>query len=146
MNRICLISREPRNRFLNHFFLLKTEIHIKFRIQNHFCAILRGWDICKTKSVSEIDKFIFILTWSGRHSTSMALRCPNWLPTGLVTLRGPKGPKDANTGLSCVIWTNQGPVRASWGQSGTAETTLGHYQYDGICFIIPFWFANISAP
>ena len=29
------------------------------------------------------------------------------------TLRGPKGPKDANTGLSWVIWTNQGPVRAS---------------------------------
>ena len=29
------------------------------------------------------------------------------------TLRDPKGPKVAKTGLSQVIWTNQGPVRAS---------------------------------
>ena len=48
------------------------------------------------------------------------------------TLRGPKGPKVAKAGISWVICTNQGPLRASWGQSGTAKTTSGNYQYDKI--------------
>ena len=44
------------------FFLLKTEIHIcKFWIQNHFCAISRGWDIWKPKCGSEVEKYEFIL-------------------------------------------------------------------------------------
>ena len=51
----------------------------------------------KTKSGSEIDKFIFILIWSVSHSTRIALRYPSWPLTGLIipweALRGPKLPK-----------------------------------------------------
>ena len=90
----------------------------KFCIQNHFCAILWGWDICKTKWGSEIHKFIFILTWSGPHNTGMARWCPNWPLTGLVipweALRGPKLPKLVSQGLA-------GPVRC---QSGHLEVNL----------------------
>ena len=42
------------------------------------------------------------------------------------TLRGPKGPKVAQTGLLAVGWASQVPVRASRGQSDTAKTTSGH--------------------
>ena len=80
----------------------------KFWIQNHFCAILGNWDIFKTKLGSEIDKFIFILTWSLPHSTRMALRCPISTLTDLImsweALRGPELPK-----LACQGWP--GPDR-----------------------------------
>ena len=42
------------------------------------------------------------------------------------TLRGPKGPNVAQTGLSGVGLAIQVPVRASRGQSDTSKTTLGH--------------------
>ena len=69
------------------------------------------------------------LKWSSQHQSGreMPKLAADWPGH---TLRGPKGPKVAQTGLSLVIWTLQGPVRASWGQSVTAETTSGHYQYD----------------
>ena len=74
----------------------------KFWIQNHFCAILGDWDICKTKLGSEIAKFIFILTWSVPHSTRMALRCPISTLTDLImsweALRGPELPKLVSQG------------------------------------------------
>ena len=74
----------------------------KFWIQNHFCAILGDWDICKTKLGSEIDKFIFILTWSVPHSTRKALRCPSSTLTDLIipweALRGPELPKLVSQG------------------------------------------------
>ena len=59
------------------FFLWKLRSIHKFWIQNQFWAILGGWDICKTKRRSGIDKYIFIMTWSGHHSTRAALRCPD---------------------------------------------------------------------
>ena len=46
---VCLISLQQRIRFLNCFFLLKLRSIQNFWIQNHFCAIFMGWDVCKTK-------------------------------------------------------------------------------------------------
>ena len=100
--------------FQTSFFFWKLRPICKFWVQNHFCVILGGWDICKTKMASEIQKFIFILTWSGPHSTGMALRCPNWPLTGLEALRGLKLPKLVPQGLT-------GPVRC---QSGHFEVNL----------------------
>ena len=96
------------------FFFWKLRPICKFWVQNHSCALLGGWDICKTKWGSEIHKFIFIWTWSGPHSTGMALRCPNWPLTGLEALRGLKLPKLVPQGLT-------GPVRC---QSGHFEVNL----------------------
>ena len=63
----------------------------------------------------------------------MVLTAPEWpLMPQLTTdwrshtLRGPKGPKAAQTGISGVGWAIQVPVRASRGQSDTAKTTSGH--------------------
>ena len=44
-----LISQQLSIGFLNRFFFsLKLRSIHKFLIQYHFCAILGGWDICKT--------------------------------------------------------------------------------------------------
>ena len=48
-NRICLISREPRNRFLNRFFLLKTEIHMKILNTEPILCDIRGLRYLQTK-------------------------------------------------------------------------------------------------
>ena len=61
----------------------------------------------------------------------MVLTAPEWpvdAPTDWPghTLRGPKGSKVAQTGLSGVELASQLPVRASRGQSDTAKTTSGH--------------------
>ena len=57
-------------------FLLKTEIHIKFWIKKHFCEILGGQDINKTKFGSEINQFIFMLSHRGL-KTSKFSQSPN---------------------------------------------------------------------
>ena len=51
----CLISRQPSIGFSNRFFLLKTDIHTQILNTNHFCAILAGRDIYKTKWDSPLD-------------------------------------------------------------------------------------------
>ena len=43
------------------------------------------------------------------------------------TLKGPKGPKVAQTGLSGVGSDSKVPVNASQGQSDIAKTTSGHF-------------------
>ena len=84
-----------------------------------------GWDICKNKWGSEIDNFIFILTWSGPHSTRVALRCPNWLLTNVVkpweALRGPElsqlGCPDhsaSSQGISRPLWCCEDHFRSVW--------------------------------
>ena len=49
------------------------------------------------------------LKWSSQYQNGLEMPklTANWPGH---TLRGPKGPKVAKTGLSRVIWTNQGPV------------------------------------
>ena len=97
--------------FKTIFFFWKLRFIWQFWIQNHFCTILGGWDIFKTKLGSEIDKFIFKLTWSGPHSTRMALRCSNWPLTGLVIPWGTQ---------SCQNWSLKGYL----GQSGAIQGIL----------------------
>ena len=61
----CLLSLELMNRFdfLTVFFFWKLRSIWKFWMQNQFCAMLRGWDIWKTKWDSGSDKYIFILNF-----------------------------------------------------------------------------------
>ena len=109
---VCLISPKPINRFLNRFFFWKLRSMCKFWIQNQFCAILGGWDICKTKAVSKIDMYIFILTWSGPHCLREALRCPNcpWVDQTpperpVLAILGPLGLLRVWPGQSAVSWS-----------------------------------------
>ena len=105
----------------------------KFWIQNHFCAILGESDIFKTKLGSEIDKFIFILTWSGPHSTRMALRCPNWPLTGLVIPWGAQ---------SCPNWSLKGCLGQSGACHGSSRTILHCYGQFRSFLIWPCSFQN----
>ena len=73
----------------------------KFWIQNHFCAILGGRDIYKTKCGSETDQFIFALSHSGLKTAKFSPSSKNWPKTGpdssQVTPSGPSNP----------IWLNK---------------------------------------
>ena len=118
----------------------------KFWIQNQFCAILGGWDICKTKPGSEIDKYIFILTWSGPHSLRVALRCPDW------PLSGPDNPWEANfvklgapKGLSGYDRASQEQALSPQGHSCAVRTSSGQYEYVLVYSGTSFSFVNISA-
>ena len=54
----CLFCKFLGNQALDFqmvFFSWKLRSICKFWIQNHFCAILRSWDICKTKWNSWLD-------------------------------------------------------------------------------------------
>ena len=106
------ISKTNKQNSKPFFFFWKLRSICKFWIQNQFCAILGGWDICKTKPGSEIDKYIFILTWSGPHCLRVALRCPDW------PLSGPDTPWETS-------WGNLGPLRASWDMTRPARASQG---------------------
>ena len=69
-NRICLISREPRNIFLNHFFSSENWDPEKTEGAEIFC-------ICKPKWDYETDTIILVMTWSGLSSARLASRCPS---------------------------------------------------------------------
>ena len=125
------------------FFFWKLRSIWKFWIQNHFYANLGGWDICKTKCGFETNKFIFLLTWSGSHSTRVVLRGPSWPLTDQISnLEILRCPKLAQS----VIRVSWGPVVASQGQSGSIKTTLSQYEYELVYFGTPFCFVNISVP
>ena len=100
------------NKFLNFCFTGKLRSIGKFQIKNQFCALLGGQDFYKTKRCSGIDKCIFILTWSGSHWNTVALRWPNWLLTGPVmpweALMGPQLPRLVSQGVSGPL---KGPSR-----------------------------------
>ena len=78
---------------------------------------------------------------SGPHSTKKALRCPDWLPTGLVisreALRGPKLPQLVSQGVS-------GPVGASQGHSRAVRTTSDQYEYVPVFSGTPLFVLKIS--
>ena len=86
--------------FQADFFFWKLRPIRKFWIQNYFCAILRGWDISKTKWGSEIDRFIFILNlkWPSQHQNclEMSQLTADWPGHSLM---GPKLPKLVSQGL-----------------------------------------------
>ena len=84
--RASQIYWKSRNTFLNRLFLLKSDIHM----QIPFLCDIRGWDICKTKCSSEIDKLIFILTSQYQNGLEIPQLTAEWPGH---TLRGSKGPK-----------------------------------------------------
>ena len=94
----CLISRQPSIGFLNSFFLLKLRSMSKYWKQNHFCVILGGWDIYKTKCGSETYQFIFKLSHSGLKTAKFAPSSTNWLKTS------PDSSQVAPSGPSNPIW------------------------------------------
>ena len=110
---VCLFNFSKTNEQISKsfFFFWKLGTICKFWIQNHFFAILGGWDICKYKPGSEIYKYIFTLAWGGPHSIRVALRCPDWPLSGQGT------PWDTSLGN----WGPWGPLRVWPGQSGASQ-------------------------
>ena len=127
---VCLLNISKTNKQISKpfFFFWKLRSICKFQIQNQFCAIVGGWDIYKTKRGSGIDKYIFILTWGGPHSTRVALRWPDWLLTAPVIpwealrapscpnwyLRGSPGHSGASRGISKPLWCCEDHLRPVW--------------------------------
>ena len=95
--------------FQTVFFFWKLRPICRFWVQNHFCAILGRWDICKTKWGSETDKVKLGMTWSDLSSVRLTSKCPDW------HLTGPVNPWGTSLG-------NFRPLRASRPVSGQ----LGH--------------------
>ena len=122
------ISRTNEQITKPFFFLLKT---VNFECRTNFVRFLGGWDICKTKRGSEIDKYIFILTWSGPHNTKVALRCPEWLLTGLVipleAFRGPKLPQLVFQGVSRPLRGQSQHLKATLVQWGPLQVSMNMY-------------------
>ena len=110
---VCLLNISNSNEQISKRFFSSENWDIsKFWIQNKSHAILGGWDICKAKLGSEIDKYIFILTWTGPHSLRAALRCPD------CPLSGPDTPPERPVVATCGPW---GPLRVWPGQSGASR-------------------------
>ena len=124
---ICLISQEPRNGFLNCFFLLKPETHMQILSTKPFLYDIRELRYLQNKKGfwnTQVHIHVDLkLSSQHRNGPKMPQLTADWPG---YTLRGPKGPKVAQTGLSGVGWASQAPVRASQGQSDTAKTTSGH--------------------
>ena len=99
--------------FQTVFFFWKLKPICIFWVQNHFCAILGRWDICKTKLDSETDKVKLGMTWSGLSSVRLTSRCPDW------HLTGPANPWETNLG-------NFGPTGASEGLTRPVSSQFGH--------------------
>ena len=74
----CLIFQQPSIEFFNLFLSWKLRSIRKFWIQNHFSAISGGRNIYKTKSGSETDQFIFVLSHSGLKTAKFAPSSANW--------------------------------------------------------------------
>ena len=81
-------------------------VNFEYRIQNHFCVILGGWDISKPKWESE-------MAWSGPSSARLVSRCPHW-------------PLPVPDNLWETSLGNLGPLRASQGMTRPASSQLGH--------------------
>ena len=78
-------------------FPLKTEIHTHIFNNKHFCAILGGPDIYKTKCGSETDQFILILSHSGLKTAKFWPSSANWPKTGPDSFQvAPSGPSNSN--------------------------------------------------
>ena len=71
---ICLISPEPKHNFLNRFFLLKTDIHIKILNIEPFLCKFRGLRYLQNKMWFR-DKQVHFLTdlkWFSQHQSGLA--------------------------------------------------------------------------
>ena len=121
---IFQISQELRNGFLNRFFLLKTEIHVKILNTEPFLCDIRGLRYLQNK-IGFRNRQVHIhtdLKCSSQHQNGSEMPHLNSdRPDHL--LRGPKGPRVAQTGFSGVAWARLAPVSASRGQSVTVMTT-----------------------
>ena len=105
---IFWISQELRNGFLNRFFLLKTEIHVKTLNTEPFLCDIRGLRYLQNK-IGFRNRQVHIhtdLKCSSQHQNGSEMPHLNsdW-PDHV--LRGPKGPRVAQTGLSGVAWARQ---------------------------------------
>ena len=140
---VCWISQQPRNKFTNRFFLLKTEIHMKILNTEPFLCKFRGLRYLQNKMWFWDKQVHLLMTWSGSHSTRVFLRGPSWPLTDQISnLEILRCPKLAQS----VIRDSWGPVVASQGQSGSIKTALSQYEYELVCLETTFCFANISAP
>ena len=68
-------SQEPRNRFLNRFFLLKTEIHIKILNTEPILYDFRGLRYFQNKTAfrSKQVHIHFVLKWSSQHQSGLEM-------------------------------------------------------------------------
>ena len=97
---VCLISPEPMSRFLNRFFLLKTEIHMKILNTEPIFYDFRGLRYLQNKTAfwSKQVHIHFVLKWSSQHQSGLEMPwlAPYWPGH---SLRGLQGPQAALTGL-----------------------------------------------
>ena len=85
------------------------------------------------------------LRWSSQHQSGFEMpRLAPELPGH--PLRDQLGQLGAPEGLSGYDRGSQEPVGSSQGHSGAVRTTSGQYEYEPVFSLIPFCFANISAP
>ena len=91
---ICSISKEPRNGFLNHFFLLKAEIHMYILNTEQFLCDIRGLRYIQNK-IWFWNRWVHIhsdLKCSSQHQNDFEIpRLTSDWPDH--TMRGPKGLK-----------------------------------------------------
>ena len=72
---VCLISPEPMNRFLNRFFLLKTEIHMKILNTEPILCDFRGLRYLQNKT-GFWNRQVHIhtdLKWSSQHQSGFEM-------------------------------------------------------------------------
>ena len=127
---VCWISPKPINRFLNRFFLLKTEIHMKISNTEPIFCYFMGLRYLQNKMRFR-NRQVHIhtdLKWSSQYQsclemTRLAPDCPGH------TLRGPQRPPVAPTGLSGGVLATQGPVGASQSHSDAVRTTSCQCEY-----------------
>ena len=79
---VCLISPEPMSRFLNRFFLLKTEIHMKILNTEPILCDFRGLRYLQNK-MEFWNRQVHInndLKWSLQHQSSLEMPklAPDW--------------------------------------------------------------------
>ena len=114
------------------FFSWKLRSICKFWIQNHFSAILGGWDISKTKWGSRNSDNLILSYFELVHILKDKTRWPVWITWGLcVLIRGYHG--------------QSGGCQRPFGFSKAASDTAGQYEYQFFYFRSPFCFSNISA-
>ena len=134
---VCLISPKLRNRFLNSFFLLKTEIHVQILNTEPVLCFFRGLRYLQNKTQFR-NRQVHIhtyLKWSSQPQSGleMSQRTPEWPGKSLRDQFG-------------QFWASRQSVGASQGHSGSVRTTTGQYEYKLVYFGTAFCFTNISAP
>ena len=128
----CLISRQPIIGVLNRFFSWKLRSMRKFWIQNHFCAILGGRDIHKTKCGFKKDQFIFVLSQSGLKTAKFVPSSATWPkmdPDSSQVAPGGPNPKWLNRCYNCFyldcfqnLWELKIKEFKFWSESANQES------------------------